>query len=123
MNIFKSLTILLFLTLPFGAQAQEDECHIDAEIWFSTGYSEQDQYLCTFNWAVADIQYLPAGEFNASGTCMVLVDLIDKGDPRLETLVMREDGNAQIWYAGQWSGMVDFEPMVLGGGCALPPTS
>ena len=123
MNIFKSLTILLFLTLPSGAQAQEDECHIDTEIWFSTGYSEQDQYLCSFEWAVDNIQHLPANEFNASDTCMVLVNLIGENDPRLDTLVIRKDNNAQIWYAGQWFGMMDFEPMVLGGGCALPPTS
>ena len=122
-NFFGIFAVFFFLTLPFGAHAQEDECQIDAEIWFSTGHPEQDQYLCTFQWAVADIQYLPAGGFNAIDTCMVLVELIGEDDPRIQTLVMREDGNAQIWYAGQWFGMVDFEPMVLGDECTSPPTS
>ncbi len=120
---FKLFAILFFATLPFGASAQEDECQIDAEIWFSTGYPEQDQYLCTFDWVVTEIQYLPVNSFNATNTCMVLVNLISEGDPRLETLVIREDGNTQIHYAGKWFGMVDFEPMVLAGGCKLPPTS
>ncbi len=121
-----ALSLSFFLSIfffPLLASAQE-ECHIDSKIWFTTGYEAQDQYLCTFDWVVADIQYNPPLEGSgAPGTCQVIVDLVGEDDERLQTLVVREDGNAQIWYAGEWFGLAEFEQETLQKGCSLPGMS
>jgi len=112
------LFIILLNLFPALAQAAE-ECHIDAEVWFTTGYEEMDKYLCVLEWRVVDIQYNPPlPGSGAKGTCQVIVELIGEDDWRIEELVTREDGNAQVWYAGAWHGMAEFEKWVLTGPCA-----
>jgi hypothetical protein len=112
-----------FLSVFSPASAQE-ECHIDSRIWFTTGYEAQDDYLCTFDWEVVDIQYNPPIEGSgADGTCQVIVDLVGENDERLNTLIMRKDGNSQLWHAGQWVSMAEFEQTTLQKGCALPAVS
>jgi hypothetical protein len=119
MNI-RALLISITLTL-LPAFAVANDCHIDSEIWFSTGYEQQDEYLCTLNWAVTDYQYLPSlPNSGADGTCQVIVDLVGENDYRLETLVVDEDGKAQIWHAGRWYSMIKFEAMTLARGCESP---
>ena len=118
------LILLSSIFLSISPASAQEECHIDSQIWFTTGYEVQDKYLCTFEWVLVDVQYKPAPDGSgAPGTCQAIVDLLNEDDPRLNTLITREDGNAQIFHAGTWSGIAEFEQKTLEADCRQSPTS
>lgn len=107
----RALIISLFFFLPSLAAASEaEECYIDShDIWFSTGLEADDAHLCNFDWGAVDIICVPS--LPGSGAAphyQVIVELIGEGDWRLETLVMRDDGNYQIFHKGRWWGLTEF---------------
>jgi len=109
----------IFLLIPSFVAA--DECHIDSEIWFTTDDEAMDEYLCILEWSIVSIESIPLSQGSDDGeTCKAIVELIGDADKRLETLISRDDGNSQLYHAGHWSSMIEFEKAVLERGCSTP---